>query len=165
MALGTKGLTTESLAYKIPRTLRDVYSGVLGTNYSLMQIAMQQVISCYYLVDAAAGASYVWGLWKAEFDAKLIAARFIPHAALTANDTNYAQLTIQTVEGSPDVKATMLATTITGGTGDWVLNTPEDFTVGDADIVAGDIIAIKKTHTASGVVVPAGIVQLHVVPQ
>ena len=71
---------------------------------------------------------------------------------------------IETVEGTPDVKATAV-TTATGGTGDFVANTPVEFTVGDALLSDGDIVALKSEKTASGVAVPAGIVQLFVIPR
>lgn len=158
------GLTTENLNYKIPRNLRDVYSGVIGPNLTLAQLLMMQTISAYRVADAVAGTDYVFAFFRADFDGYIVGARIIPHAALTANDTNYSTLTIQTVEGTPDVKAT-LTTQITGGSGDWVLNTPEELTVGDTGFSDGDVLALASTKTASGVAVPAGIIQLDIVPR
>lgn len=157
------GLTTESLAYKLPRALRDVYSGYRGPNLSLVQILGGYQIQAYRIADADAGTNYVFSFMVAPVDLYLVAARLHPHAALTADASHYKTVTIQTVEGTPDVKGTIVTTV--AGSGNWALNTPEEFTIGDALISAGDVIALATTKTGNGVVVPAGIVELDVVPR
>lgn len=84
----------------------------------------------------------------------------VPAAALTANDTNFANINIakRTAGGAATTIATF-QTTITGGTGNWTQWSPVtvDSTVAAA---AADAITVAITKTAGGVVVPAAVINL-----
>lgn len=81
--------------------------------------------------------------------------KFLPDAALTANNSNYA--TISVYKRSSGVQ-TLLAsrTTQITGSGNWTAWTAVTLTVSTGVVTAGDTLTVEITKTGSGVSVPAG---------
>jgi hypothetical protein len=95
---------------------------------------------------------------------KVVGARVVPGAAMTANDTNYVTLTIRN-RGALGVATTTLAArawTVAGGNS--VAGLAETLTLSatEADLLAaaGDVLTAQWSHTGTGLAIPAGLVEL-----
>lgn len=87
-----------------------------------------------------------------------------PGAAMTANDTNYVTLTLRN-RGAAGAGTTTLATrayTVAGGNS--VAGQAEVLTLSAtaADLLGavGDVLTAQFTHTASGLAIPAGLIEV-----
>lgn len=79
----------------------------------------------------------------------------VPAAALTANDTNFADVLVQKrTAGGAATTVADFQTKITGGTGNWTAWSPVTVATTVA-VAAGDALTWSITKTAGGVVVPA----------
>lgn len=93
---------------------------------------------------------------------RVIGAKFIPDAALTANDTNYATLQLEKRDGlgGAAVVVASRTTQITGGGGNMaqLVNYPLviSTTVATTQFAAGAILTVSITKQGTGVAVPAG---------
>ena len=91
---------------------------------------------------------------------KVVAAYFIPASTLTADDSNYATLTISKRAAGGGSKTTVasVSTTITGGSGNFVAWVPVPLTVvaADASVTALSQLSFEITKPGTGVVVPIG---------
>lgn len=112
--------------------------------------------------DSGASDATSLGMLVADRPLKLLKAEYIPWSTLTAHDTNYATIALK-------VGSTSLAsqtTKITGGSGNFVLNTPVALALGTTvTLAAGDVLLFTIAKAASGVVVPAGKCQIVVCEQ
>jgi hypothetical protein len=85
---------------------------------------------------------------------------FTPAAAVTANDTSYATLTLakRTAGGSPTTIATATTqTTVGGGTGSWTQWAPILIPASTGAFLApGDAVTLAIAKASSGVAVPQG---------
>lgn len=89
--------------------------------------------------------------------ATLTSVRFVPAAALTANNTNYATLTVSKRSSSGGSKTTVAqVTTQITGSGNWTQWAAVDVPISAAAIAAGDSLTYEISKTAGGVAVPAG---------
>lgn len=108
---------------------------------------------------AAAGANATdYGIYKLPHGARIVDIDGLPHAAGTANDTNYATLTIS-------AGGTTIATvdTDTAGTGSLVAGTAFDIPLTAAgqsvELSDGEVITVAKTFAGTGLAVDlAGVV-------
>lgn len=90
---------------------------------------------------------------------KTLAAYFIPASTLTADDTNYATLTISKRAAGGGSKTTVASiSTTTSGSGNFVAWVPVPLTVvaADASVTALSQLSFEITKTGTGVVVPIG---------
>lgn len=95
------------------------------------------------------------GAWNV--GTKLIKAiKLIPHGALTADDTDYATLTIGYNDGAGGAVTTIatITTKITGGSGDWTAGTAISLTLTTTAIADGKLLSYAIAKAASGVAVP-----------
>lgn len=83
------------------------------------------------------------------------AIRYVPQAALTGNDTANATLLIQkrTGAGAPSTVASL---TTTVANGNWSAFVPVTIPVSAGAVLAGDVLTITISKAGTGVVVPAG---------
>lgn len=90
------------------------------------------------------------------------AARFIPAAAVTANVTNFTILSLRNRKA--DASGTALPASRSWAATNSVAHVPDALTLSAtaADLLAsaGDVITVQRLHTAAGVVVPAGVVEV-----
>lgn len=135
----------------------DIYSVSLSQRLTAAVASFQKTA-----VDGAANTATSLAIFVADRPLKLLAARYIPHDVLTAHDTNYATIALK-------VSSTSLAsqnTKITGGSGNFVLNTPVSLTLGTTVTMAvGDVLLFTIAKSGSGVAVPAGVIQAVVCEQ
>lgn len=110
----------------------------------------------------AADATTSTKIWTNPFDfpVEVVSAKANGDAGLTAHDTNYAQIKIETDDGANSAPATALQwdTTLTGGTGTWSTDVSKDVTTrtaANATVAAGANLWFAIAKQGSGVVVPA----------
>lgn len=87
----------------------------------------------------------------------LVRVQYLPAAALTAHDTNFATLKLwkRTADGVTQTSMGTMATTTTG-TGTWVAFVAEEMTLALTSLKAGESLLFEITKDGSGVAVPAG---------
>lgn len=90
--------------------------------------------------------------------------RFVPTAALTANDTNNALITISKRDGAGGA-AVVVATILTDvASGSWVAFTPKDMVLsvvaGALNILETDVLTLTVAKNGSGVALPAGTIEI-----
>jgi len=111
-----------------------------------------------YIPATAAGTAVEVPVVRLPFPALITEITWIPGAARTANGTNFCR---QTGAGTV-VPATARSWAATNS----VATTPETLTLSatasDLQAAANDVLTAHFTHTASGLAVPAGIVQFKV---
>lgn len=97
-------------------------------------------------------------------DANLLikAVRFIPAAAVTANGTNYTVLSLRNRKG--DASGTALPASrswAANNSAAWVPDTATlSSTASDLLVAKGDVLTVQRVHQASGLVIPAGVVEI-----
>lgn len=99
---------------------------------------------------------------------EIVAAHFVPAAALTANDTDYAQIDVFAIDGAGAATAYRGSTTRTDGTGNWTAFIPVPLAnTNAAPVAAGSHFAYQIIKQGAGVIVPAGVLSVsyrYVVP-
>jgi hypothetical protein len=113
--------------------------------------------------DAAATDTWARTILVADKAMNITAVKIIPDAGLTAHDTNYATLSFATGPVGTIASKDSFTTKITGGSGDWVANTAEAFTVVTAtdSLAVGEVLTVSKAVAAAGVIVPAHMIEVH----
>lgn len=86
---------------------------------------------------------------------------FVPNAALTANNTDYASIVVATYSSTGSLVSSATTTTkATGGTGNWSARVPVALTLpSTTSLSSGGTIACYTTKAGAGVIIPAGIFQ------
>jgi hypothetical protein len=79
----------------------------------------------------------------------------LPAGAVTANDTNYATITVEVNDGAGGAKTELVALTTEVANGNWVAGVPIVLTLTADDIPAGGVIWITVAKAAAGVQLPA----------
>lgn len=110
----------------------------------------------------AAGTAVEVPIVELPFPALVTEVRWIPGAAMTANGTNFCTLNVRN-------RQTGAGTIVPAGPRSWasvnsVSTTPEILTLSstatDLQLASGDVVTAHFTHTASGLAIPAGLVQV-----
>lgn len=94
-------------------------------------------------------------------DATIVGVTWTPLANVTANGTNYTTVGVRN-RGAAAAGTDIIATRSYIAT-DSVAFTPEAMTLGAAsvlDVDAGDLLTIRRVHTASGLAVCAGLIEI-----
>lgn len=90
------------------------------------------------------------------------AARFIPAAAVTANGTNFTTLSL--CNRKADASGSAAPASRSWAATNSVAHVPDALTLSatasDLLAAAGDVITVKRVHSGTGVVVPAGVVEV-----
>lgn len=116
-----------------------------------------------FVAGTAAGTDIEFPAWMAPWDVTITGVKWVPAAAITANVTNFATLSLRnrTTGAGTAVPATRAYSAT-----DSVAHTPEAMTLSGtaADLVlaAGDVVTLGITHGGTGLLIPAGIVQVTV---
>lgn len=120
------------------------------------------------VVDGSAAATTAETLvFRAPFAGTVRAAYFVPDAALTANDTNFASLLVDKRPASaPGTPANVATLTTEVASGSWVAWTAVSLgTLSNEDFEAGDVFTFEITKDGTGVVVPDGVLVLDYDPR
>lgn len=95
--------------------------------------------------------------------AQITSAKWVPGAAVTANGTNYATLSLRN-RGAAGVGSVKPAVDRAYSAVNSVANVPEvmalSSTASDLLAAAGDVLTVTIAHTASGLAIPAGLLQV-----
>lgn len=110
---------------------------------------------------AAAGTDDEFLLATMPTNGTLVSAKWVPAAAVTANGTNYSTLSVR---NRTTAAGTALPFTRSYAATNSVAFTAEAMTVSstasDLSVASGDILTVQRIHTASGVVIPAGLIEV-----
>lgn len=101
-----------------------------------------------------------------DFNCYVVSGVISPDATLTANDTNFATITVEVDDAANGTPAAALTwTTTTTGTGNWAVDTNEVHntrTAANCTIVPNAAVHYQIAKAASGVVVPASRISVRV---
>lgn len=107
--------------------------------------------------DGGAGTAFTeHAFWRAAQTCKVISVYFVPDAALTANASNNATLTLARRNADGTNQQTIAS--ITTSTTNWVQFVPVQLTLtaANASLLVGQTLTFTITKGGTGVVVPAG---------
>lgn len=121
------------------------------------RVLTRQVFTWNFAADAAAATTTNQTLMTMPYGGRVISAKVVGDAALTANDTNNATLDVNVgAAGALTTAATV--TTSTGGSGSWVADTPEDLPLSSTDsdrtFDPGEVLNYDRAKAGTGVVIP-----------
>jgi hypothetical protein len=148
--------------------LLEVLGGLLGTHNlgagstvfdaaeQLKRLTRRQPAYSHVLQDAAAATATAFTpFFRAHSKCRVVAAHLLPIANLTANDTNYATISLKKEDGAAGGAATLgqLLTKITGGTGNWAakVTEPITLTVANCELDEGHVLGVDVAKAAAGV--------------
>lgn len=146
-------------------TEKGYVANTLGTN--------KYVVAYKAADDGAAGTATAAGVFASLVGKwQVNTVKYIPSAALTADDTNYATLTVsQFASGAALTTVASQTTKITGGSGNWTARTAVTITnSGTAANLVVDgssapvYLAFAIAKSGTGVVVPAGCIEVYLTP-
>lgn len=127
---------------------------------TLNEIRGDLVFTIAVLGQATAGTADEWCGFKVPYDAEIVAAKWIPSAAVTADGTNYATLNLRN-RGAAAAGATLPASRSYIATNSAAF-VSEDMTLSaDVNVSAGDVLTVSKVNTGTGLAIPDGVVQVH----
>lgn len=113
--------------------------------------------------QGTAGTADEFGGMVAPFGLRITAVKWIPAAAVTANDTNYFTLTLRN-RGQDGAGAALAAQRSYAAT-DSVAFKAEAMTLSgtdsDLEVAAGDVLTIGRVISGTGLAMPDGVVQIH----
>ncbi len=155
------------------RWLRNLFSAA-ATLASLTAAQLEEVIDSVINVhleqwkkDAADAAAATTTAANHFFENKtgrqleVTSVTILPDGTVTANDTNYATITLEREDGAAGGKETVavITTKITGGSGDWAAGVPVTLTITSANrfIDPDAVLSMKIAKAASGVAIPASV--------
>lgn len=108
---------------------------------------------------AAADVTAERGMWVAPVACTVVSVKYVPTAALTANDNDYATLRVQRRDSNGANPATVASQTtkVTGGSGDWTAFKAVALTNGaGVALAAGEHLTFDIAKAGNGVAVPSG---------
>lgn len=113
--------------------------------------------------QATAATADEWSGFVCPYDAEVVAVKWIPAAAVTANGANYAVLSLRN-RGTDGTGNTLIASRSYAATNSVAFDS-EDVTLtateADRDVDANDVLTFEKVNTGTGVAIPDGVVQVH----
>ena len=116
------------------------------------------------LADGAAGTDATFFAMKVPFNVQIIEVVICPGAALTADDTNNAVLTLAKADGAGGAATTVATLTTNVASGNWTADTFKTIalsaTFANTLVNDGQILTFKKTHGGTGVVVPIAYISI-----
>lgn len=130
-------------------------SDIPGTHVIRLQVAAAM---------AAAGTDDELAHAVVPFNATVTAVKWVPAAAVTADGTNFTTLSVRNRKA--DASGAALPATRSYAATNSVAHVPESMTLSgtaaDLSLAAGDVLTVQRLHSGTGVVVPAGVVEVSV---
>lgn len=140
------------------------YTGAKGPKNAARRLIRRTIVLEKAAADGGAGTattSDAAPAFVAPTDGRLLGAKFVPHAALTADPTNNATLSVDKRDGAGGA-ATQMATgtTTAGGTGSFVAAVPVALTPSAVAATVrwakNQLVSFAISKAGTGVIVPAG---------
>ncbi|GLY55215.1 hypothetical protein [Lentzea sp. NBRC 102530] len=122
-----------------------------------------QTLTIPVLGQSTAGNADEWSGVKVPFRCRIVAARWIPAAAVTADGSNYFTLNLRN-RGSDGSGSNLPASRSYAATNSTAF-VSEDMTLGASGIrnlAEGDVLTVSKVNTGTGLACPDGVVQVTV---
>jgi hypothetical protein len=112
----------------------------------------------------AAGTAAEWPLLELPYNAQIKSVRWVPSAAVTANATNYATLSLRNrgSNGSGSVVPASRAYSATNSAAQVGEAMTLSGTASDLQPAAGDVLTLGVAHSGTGLTIPAGLVRVSV---
>lgn len=116
----------------------------------------------FFVAGTAAGTAVEWPLIVAPYNMQIVAVRWTPAAAVTANGTNFATLSFRnrTTAGAGSAVPASRAYSATNSTAQVAESMTLSATAADLQPAAGDVLTLGIAHSGTGLVIPAGLVQV-----
>lgn len=116
----------------------------------------------FFVPGVAAGTAIEWPQWVCPLNSTIVGLSWTPGAAVTANGSNYATISIRNrgAAGSGTVVAATRAYSATNSTAQVAETLTLSSTATDLQQSVGDVLTISVAHTGTGLLIPAGIVQV-----
>lgn len=113
--------------------------------------------------QATAGTADEFPLVRVPYNASLVAAYWIPKAAVTADATNYVTLTVRNrgAAAAGTAKPASRSYAATNSVAFVAEAMTLSATAADLLLTAGDILTAEKLQAGTGVALPAGTIELH----
>lgn len=113
--------------------------------------------------QATAGTADEWSGPRVPFRCTVVAAYWVPSAAVTANGANYAVLGLRNRgdDGAGSALAATRSYSATNSTA-FVAEAMTLGTLANRTLDAGDVLTVEKVNTGTGVAIPDGVVVVHV---
>jgi len=116
----------------------------------------------FFIAGVAAGTAIEWPLVVAPYNMQITAVRWTPAAAVTANGTNFATLSFRnrTTAGAGTAVPASRAYSATNSTAQVAESMTLSGTAADLQPAAGDVLTLGIAHSGTGLLIPAGLVQV-----
>ncbi len=137
-------------------------NGITGKLTAASGFGSSQLLSDSWDKEAADGAAATataeHAFYRASCAMTVKAVRYVPDAALTADNTNDATITVQRRNSDGTGAVTVAAITTNIASGNWVQWVAKALTLtaANAALAAGQILTVSIAKGGTGVVVPAG---------
>lgn len=116
----------------------------------------------FFVPGVAAGTAIEWPQFVMPWNATITSLTWVPGAAVTANGTNYATISVRNrgASGSGTVVPASRAYSATNSSAQVAEVLTLSSTATDLQPAAGDVLTISVAHTGTGLLIPAGLVQV-----
>jgi hypothetical protein len=116
----------------------------------------------FFVPGVAAGTAVEWPQFVVPLNATITSLIWVPGAAVTANGTNFATISIRNrgAAGSGTVVAATRSYAATNSSAQVAETLTLSATATDLQPAAGDVLTISIAHSGSGLLIPAGLVQV-----
>lgn len=110
--------------------------------------------------QATAGTADEWSGFVCPYDAEVVAVKWVPAAAVTANGTNYAVLSLRN-RGTDGNGSALIASRSYIATNSVAFDSDDVTLTANVNVAAGDVVTFEKVNAGTGLVIPDGVVQVH----
>lgn len=116
----------------------------------------------FFVAGVAAGTAVEWPQLVMPWNATITGLTWVPGAAVTANGSNYATISVRNrgASGSGTVVPASRAYSATNSSAQVGEVLTLSSTATDLQPAAGDVLTVSVAHTGTGLLIPAGLVQV-----
>jgi hypothetical protein len=116
----------------------------------------------FFVPGVAAGTAVEWPQFVMPWNATIASLTWVPGAAVTANGTNFATISVRNrgAAGSGTVVPATRSYAATNSSAQVAETLTLSATATDLQPAAGDVLTISVAHSGSGLLIPAGLVQV-----
>ena len=116
----------------------------------------------FFVPGVAAGTAVEWPQFQMPFNATITSIAWVPGAAVTVNGSNFATIIVRNrgAAGSGTVVPASRSYAATNSSAQVAEVLTLSSTATDLQPAAGDVLTISVAHSGTGLVIPAGLVQV-----